>query len=213
MRGRKHGFGAWASFCGPGFGWGGPGARFRGRVFDRGDLRYLILQLLARRPMHGYEVMQELGKESGGWYTPSAGSVYPVLQLLQDQGYVTSEERDGKRVYSITDSGRAYLEENRDRVTDVFDRVTDFAERFTGSAMRDLTRSFMRFAQMSFDEAVKRSGDEEAIRRMQEILDRATRELEEALRGRGGRRNGSERGEGTGGGSGPGGGPAGPAEA
>ena len=161
----------------------------RGRVFDRGDLRYMVLALLEERPMHGYEVMQALGKEAGGWYTPSPGSVYPVLQLLQDQEYVTSEERDGKRIYSITESGRAFLEENRDRVEDVIDRVSSFAGRFTGPEMRDLTKSFVKFAQVSFEEAMKKSGDADAIDRLREILERATREMEEAGSGR--RRNGA----------------------
>jgi len=183
--GREHGFGAWAAFCGPGVGFGG--GKYRGRVFDRGDLLYLVLALLEERPMHGYEVMQALGKEACGWYTPSPGSVYPVLQLLQDQGYVTSEERDGKRVYSITEPGRSFLAENRDRVEDVFDRVSAFTRRFTGSDMRDLTRSFVRFAQVSFEEAVKKSGDTEAMDRLRDILDRATREMEEAGFGRRGK--------------------------
>jgi DNA-binding PadR family transcriptional regulator len=194
MRGRfgDHGFGAWAAFCGPGFGFRA-GPRSGGRIFDRGDLRYMILKLLATRPMHGYEVMQELEKESGGCYKASAGSVYPVLQLLQDQGYVASEERDGKRVYSITDSGRRYLDENRDRVEDVFDRVTGFTERFTGSDMRDLTRSFMRLAQVSFDQAMKVAGDSAMIGRMTEVLERAAKEIEELARrsGKGGSAAGS----------------------
>jgi DNA-binding PadR family transcriptional regulator len=182
-RHRDHGFGAWAAFCGPQVKFGG--RRFRGgRVFDRGDLRYMVLRLLADRPMHGYEVMQALGKEAGGWYTPSAGSVYPVLQLLQDQGYVTSEDRDGKKVYSITESGRAFLQENRDRVEDVFDRVSGITERYTGSEMRDLTRSFIRFAQVSFEEAVRRAGDTEEVEHLKDILDRATREMEAAASGR-----------------------------
>jgi DNA-binding PadR family transcriptional regulator len=143
----------------------------------------MILKLLAERPMHGYEVMQELGKEAGGWYSASAGSVYPVLQLLQDQGYVASEEKDGKRVYSITAEGRKILHANRERVDDVFDRVTDFADRYTGSDMRDLTHSFIRFAQVSFDEAVRRAGDSDALKRIREILERATREMEETAKG------------------------------
>jgi len=181
-RHRDHGFGAWAAFCGPQVRFGG--RRFRGRVFDRGDLRYMILRLLADRPMHGYEVMQALGKEAGGWYTPSAGSVYPVLQLLQDQGHVTSDDRDGKKVYSITESGRKFLEENRDRVEDVFDRVSGITERYTGSEMRDLTRSFIRFAQVSFEEAMRRAGDQEEVGHLKDILERATREMEAAASGR-----------------------------
>lgn len=186
-RHKDFGFGAWADFCGPRTGF--RGRRHRGRIFDRGDLRYMILTLLAERPMHGYEVMQALSQEAAGLYTPSAGSVYPVLQLLQDQGYVTSDERDGKRVYSITDAGRKFLDENSDRVEDVFDRISDYTSRFRGSEMRDLTRSFIRFAQVSFEEAVRKAGDTEALDELKGILERATREMEEAVARRRGKKD------------------------
>jgi DNA-binding PadR family transcriptional regulator len=168
--------------------WGGPwawksgakrGPRGRGRVFDRGDLKYAVLRLLAGKPMHGYEVMQALEEESGGWYTASPGSVYPVLQMLQDQGHVKArEEEGGKRIYEITDAGRAFLAANSDRVDDVMDRVSDFASRFTQSGMGDVTRAFVKLAQTSFEEAVRRSGDAEAMQRIREILERAARDVQ-----------------------------------
>jgi DNA-binding PadR family transcriptional regulator len=73
----------------------------------RGEVRTAILAALGRRPMHGYEVIQELEAESGGRWRPSAGSVYPTLQQLQDEGLVRSEEVDGRRTYSLTEEGRA----------------------------------------------------------------------------------------------------------
>jgi DNA-binding PadR family transcriptional regulator len=73
----------------------------------RGEIRPLILAALAIRPMHGYEVIQELEEQSGGRWRPSAGSVYPTLQQLADEGLVTSEEVDGRRTYTLTDAGRA----------------------------------------------------------------------------------------------------------
>lgn len=73
----------------------------------RGEIRPLILSVLAKRPMHGYEVIQELEASSGGHWRPSAGSVYPTLQQLADEGLLTSEEVDGRRVYTLTESGRA----------------------------------------------------------------------------------------------------------
>jgi DNA-binding PadR family transcriptional regulator len=72
----------------------------------RGEVRPLILSTLAQRPMHGYEVIQELETQSGGRWRPSAGSVYPTLQLLSDEGLVTSEEVDGRRTYTLTEAGR-----------------------------------------------------------------------------------------------------------
>ena len=70
-----------------------------------------ILGVLADGPMHGYELIREIEARSGGAWHPSPGSVYPHLQLFQDSGFVTSEEQDGKRIYSITDAGREKLAE------------------------------------------------------------------------------------------------------
>ncbi len=87
-------------------GWfGPPWARFpRAR---RGDVRAALLRLLSERPMHGYDVIRELEARSGGLWRPSPGSVYPTLQLLEDEGLVAAEEREGRRVYSLTEAGRA----------------------------------------------------------------------------------------------------------
>jgi DNA-binding PadR family transcriptional regulator len=79
--------------------------RGRHRV-RRGDVRSAILALLDDRPMHGYQMIQELEERTGGRWTPSAGSIYPTLQLLEDEGLVTPEEVDGRKVYSLTDSGK-----------------------------------------------------------------------------------------------------------
>ena len=83
------------------------GGRGRGGMVRRGEIRPLILAVLTARPMHGYEVITELEAQSGGRWRPSAGSVYPTLQQLSDEGLVTSEEIDGRRVYTLTDEGKA----------------------------------------------------------------------------------------------------------
>jgi len=76
----------------------------------RGDVRTAILFLLAEGPMHGYQVIQELTERSGGMWQPSPGSVYPTLQQLEDEGMVRSAEDEGRRVFSLTDEGRAEVE-------------------------------------------------------------------------------------------------------
>jgi DNA-binding PadR family transcriptional regulator len=86
----------------------GPG----GRSVRRGNVRFAILAALKDRPMHGYQVIQELETRTRGRWRPSAGSVYPTLQLLEDEGLVTSAEIDGRRTYSLTDDGRAAADEN-----------------------------------------------------------------------------------------------------
>lgn len=98
------------------FGPGGPGGPHMGpRMFGRGDLKYALLEALRERPKHGYEMMKELEERAGGFYTPSAGAVYPTLQLLEDRGWVTSESVEGKRVYTITDAGKQALVEFHER--------------------------------------------------------------------------------------------------
>ncbi|MGH2671348.1 MAG: helix-turn-helix transcriptional regulator [Actinomycetota bacterium] len=86
-----------------------------GRRAKRGDVRTALLTLLADEPKHGYDLIRELEERSGGAWRPSPGSIYPTLQLLEDKGLVTSQEQDGKRVYTINDAGRAELEERRER--------------------------------------------------------------------------------------------------
>ncbi len=89
-----------------GYGRGRGGARAR-----RGDVRAAVLALLADRPMHGYEMIREIEERSEGAWTPSAGSIYPMLQLLEDEGLIRGEESDGKRRFTLTDAGRAEHEE------------------------------------------------------------------------------------------------------
>lgn len=172
------GFGAWANCCGPGvFGIGTPFGP-RKRMVRKGELKFLLLRVLAEEPTHGYELIRRLEDESGGLYSPSPGSVYPTLQMLEDQGYVVSEQADGKRVYRITDAGRGYLDDHEGRAKDVLRRFVKVGERFTGSEMRDVTRSFIHLAQVSFERAVGGEGDEQTLGAVKDILDRAAREIE-----------------------------------
>src|SRR4029453_16904028 len=85
-------------------------SRGRHRV-RRGDVRSAVLALLDDRPMHGYEMIQELEERTGGRWTPSAGSIYPTLQLLQAEGLVTAPEAEGRKVYSLTESGQEAVPE------------------------------------------------------------------------------------------------------
>ncbi len=89
----------------------GPGPFFAGRPrVSRGDVRAAILHLLAEEPMHGYQIMQELTERTDGVWQPSPGSVYPTLQQLEDEDLVRVDERGGKKVYTLTDEGRARVE-------------------------------------------------------------------------------------------------------
>ncbi len=158
---------------------GRPRRRPRWRWFERGDLKFAILALIAEKPMHGYEVMQALEEESAGSYKASPGSVYPTLQLLEDQGHLTSEDYGGKKVYSITDSGREYLNDNRDHVKKIFDRVAQFGDRL-GRDITALTRRLSRLSRTTFQGAVNWFEDEQLFSDMKAVLDRAVKDMDAA---------------------------------
>jgi DNA-binding PadR family transcriptional regulator len=107
--GRRRSHGGWPPpFPGPGFGHGrgrGRGGRGRGRRGRRGDVRNALLALLTERPMHGYEMIEELDDRTGGIWRPSPGSVYPTLQMLEDEGLITSDQSDGRKRFTLTDEG------------------------------------------------------------------------------------------------------------
>jgi DNA-binding PadR family transcriptional regulator len=81
----------------------------RGSSFHKGDLKYVILELIKDTPRHGYDIIRELEEQSYGFYKPSPGVIYPTLQMLEEMGYASSTEQEGKRVYAITESGREFL--------------------------------------------------------------------------------------------------------
>ena len=96
------------------------------RLFEKGDLKYVILNLLKDKPSHGYEIIRAMEELFHGFYTPSAGSVYPTLQMLEDMGYVTAAERDGKKVYTITDEGKKFLKEQQEVIDKIKCQMKDW---------------------------------------------------------------------------------------
>jgi DNA-binding PadR family transcriptional regulator len=175
-------------------GWGGPpwgggkpwkfGPPPGGRRFGRGDLKYVILDLLQEGPRHGYDIIRALEERFHGFYSPSPGSVYPTLQLLEDQGYVRGSEQDGKRVYTITDEGRAFLKERAETVEDVRSRMTEWWGQGLTPEMRDLAEEVRHIGQTLFHQAAGGGfRDPEKLRRVREVVARARTEIETIFRG------------------------------
>jgi len=110
---------------------GGGGDWFRvGRMLAQGDLKLLALALIAEQPRHGYELIKLIEEKTSGWYSPSPGVVYPTLTFLEEAGYVTAESEGAKKRYTITEEGRAYLEENRDIADMVIERLEAVGKKF-----------------------------------------------------------------------------------
>lgn len=101
------------------------GGRSRlGRFFDHGDLRLVLVALIAEKPSHGYELIKAIEEKAGGAYSPSPGVIYPTLTLLEEQGFVTVTTSEGsKKLHTITPEGTAYLEANRAAVEAIFARI------------------------------------------------------------------------------------------
>ncbi len=166
----------WA-FCGP-EGARGPRRRMRHQMFESGEVKYVILRLLKEKPRHGYEVIKALEEQMGGYYTPSAGTIYPTLQLLEDQGYVRAVETDGKKVYHITPEGDAFLEEHRDVIDDILRRVRDAVRGFAGGSMGELSEAFARLARLAYVEAWRAGPGDAKVQKILEILKQAALDIE-----------------------------------
>ncbi|KQR63939.1 PadR family transcriptional regulator [Frigoribacterium sp. Leaf172] len=136
----------------------------------RGEVRAAILALLAERPMHGYQVIHEIDERSGGDWKPSAGSVYPTLQLLADEGLIVAEETDGRKVYSLTDSGRAAAG------VDAADASDPWApQRSTGDRRTALPRAGVELARATAQ--VGRTGTSAQVDEAVAVLDEARRRI------------------------------------
>jgi DNA-binding PadR family transcriptional regulator len=128
-RWRRH-FGG--DFAGGGrHGMGGGEMMRAGRMLAQGDLRLIALALIAEQPRYGYEIIKLLEDKTAGWYSPSPGIVYPTLTYLEEAGYVTVQAEGAKKLYTITDEGRAYLEQNRSFVDAVLERLAAIGEKAT----------------------------------------------------------------------------------
>jgi DNA-binding PadR family transcriptional regulator len=146
-------------------------------MFESGEMKYVILRLLREKPRHGYEVIKELEERIGGWYSPSPGTVYPTLQLLEDQGFVRVVETEGKKTYHITPEGEAFLEQHRDTIDEIFSRVRDTVRDVAGGVMGDLSHSFARLAALAYKDAWGHGPNDPTTRRIVEILDKAAEEI------------------------------------
>jgi DNA-binding PadR family transcriptional regulator len=99
----------------------------RRRVFDHGDLRFIVLSMIAAKPAHGYDLIKALEERMGGGYSPSPGVIYPTLTMLEEQGYASNSATDGKKLYQATAEGAAFLQANQASVDAIQARIDGVA--------------------------------------------------------------------------------------
>jgi DNA-binding PadR family transcriptional regulator len=148
---------------GYGRGRGGPRAR-------RGDVRAAVLALLAERPMHGYEIIKEVEERSEGAWTPSAGSIYPMLQMLEDEGLIRGEDSGGKRRFALTDAGRTEREGKAEEIAP-WDAVREGAPTGQIALRNSVGKLFAAVRQ------VGQTGDEDQRKQVTDLLDETRRKV------------------------------------
>jgi DNA-binding PadR family transcriptional regulator len=161
------------------FGFGGRHGRGpgRGRVFGHGDLRLVLLSLIAEHPRHGYELIRTIEEMFEGTYAPSPGAVYPTLTLLEEMGHARAEDGEGgRRRYAITPEGQAFLEDNREAVEAVMDRMQNAARAMARMRAPMAMRRAMHGLRQAMLERREHWGPGEA-ERVRAILERAAAEI------------------------------------
>ncbi len=179
------------AFAGPGFGGGpgrggrggprrgGPGGfRARGRVFDAGELRLVVLKLVEDTPRHGYELIKEIEARSGGIYAPSPGMIYPTLTLIADEGLVDEVPDGARKRFAITDAGRKVLADDAETVAELMARLDALAGINTGTDAAPVRRAMRNLHSAVHGRVSADRGDKQVQHDIAAILDEAAQRIE-----------------------------------
>ncbi|MCA0209173.1 MAG: PadR family transcriptional regulator [Proteobacteria bacterium] len=177
-RGFGHGFGH--GFGGGGRRGGGRGERGeRRRMFDGGELRLVLLKLIADEPRHGYDLIRQIEELTGGSYAPSPGVIYPTLTMLDDMDLIEAQQSDGaKKLFAITDAGRAELEANADIVEAALARLTAVGEETQRTDSASVRRAMGNLRQVLMNRLGDRDLDNAALHDIVALIDEAAQKIE-----------------------------------
>jgi len=182
---RHHGrHGGWEGFMGRGRGFGGFGGPFgdnaRERLFDSGELRLVILALVAEKPSYGYEIIKAIEERLSGGYAPSPGVVYPTLTLLEEEGYATvSSAENNKKLYTVTELGTEYLKTNQATVKAIFGRMEQAGKAFGRGRSPQIMRAMANLMFALKLRAGQGNLSPEQTRKIAEAIDAAARVIGE----------------------------------
>ncbi len=163
-------------------GFRGDGSRRRSRherPFQKGDLKYIILDLLKDKPRYGYEIILALEELSHGFYKPSPGVVYPTLQMLEEMGHASTTDRDNKKIYTITPEGRAFLEERSDLADEVRAHMRRHWNHENFGAFEEVAVELAEIGKLVSPRI--RDVDLERLQSISKVLSAARREIQEIL--------------------------------
>lgn len=171
---RGHGRADFADMFGNWF--GGPPPRA-----ERGNVRYLVLDAIASQPRHGYEIIQHIEERSGGTYRPSAGTIYPTLQMLEELEHARVEDRDGKKVYAITPAGKKDLADHAEDVAEFYERSGEASWEEFADELHDLSRRVGRMFKTIGKSARRGRLTPTSMRKLRAVLDETMSKIEEIL--------------------------------
>lgn len=161
-------------------GFGGPRGRGAGRPLEQGDLRWLVLQLVAAQPSHGYEIIKAIEDLFSGHYSPSPGVIYPTLTLLEETGLIEAEALGPKKLYRLTKDGQAEIDANAAKIDDVRSRIDHARSHFGGEPAPELRRAMDNLRAAIQVRLSKGQLSPDAVRTVTAALDRAVSEIEKS---------------------------------
>lgn len=181
--GRGGGWGGGQNWGGDWSQWGGGGRGGRGGgrrgMFRPGELRLVLLKLIADQPRHGYDLIQSIEEMTGGSYAPSPGVVYPTLTMLQDMGLIEEQATEGTRkAFAATAEGQAHLAERQEEVDALIERLTDAGDRERRTGGAPISRAVGNLLSALWHRVQRDGLDDETLHKIADILDEAAKKIE-----------------------------------
>jgi len=167
-------------------GWGGRRGRDRKRMFSGGELRLVLLKLIADQPRHGYELIKAIEEMTGGEYAPSPGVVYPTLTMLEDMGLIAEKKsKDSKKVFEATDEGRAHLDENPEEVDELIERLEGHGHQRRRGQRPEIGRAIGNLMTALRNRIAHDGWNDELLEEVVDILDEAAQRIERVREAKG----------------------------
>ena len=151
----------------------------RGRLFDAGDVKLVILKLLSEEPAYGYQLIKTMEQRLSGGYTPSAGVIYPTLTMLEEEGLAISSAENNKKVYSLTPEGLACLEANQTQVGELFARLEETGRSFERGRSPEIMKAFMNLRGAVMARVSRESVKPEQIKKITDAINAAAKAIDE----------------------------------
>jgi DNA-binding PadR family transcriptional regulator len=148
-------------------------------LFDAGDVKLVILRLLAEQPSYGYQLIKTMEQRLAGGYTPSPGVIYPTLTMLEEEGLASSLTENNKKIYSLTQEGTEFLESNKERIGELFERMEETGRGFERGRSPEIMKAFMNLRSAVMARVSRESTKPEQISKITEAINAAAKAIDE----------------------------------